>query len=75
MSDETRIYVTNAAWLRQVGRVEAIDDVADGFERPAAPGAEAFWSPAPAGRWPKASRGWRRADRLHPRWRAESVRR
>lgn len=75
MSDETRIYVTNAAWLRPVGRVEAIDDVADHFERPAAPGAEAFWSPEPAGRWPKASHGWRSADRLHPRWRAEFVRR
>ncbi len=35
-------YVTNAAWLRTAGRADAIDEVADAFERPS--GAEAFWT-------------------------------
>lgn len=65
MADET--YVTNAAWLRQVGRPDLIDEVADQFERPAAIGMESFWSREQNRRWPRASRGWRSLDRLHPR--------
>ena len=35
-------YVSQAAWLRSAGREDAIDDVADQFERPT--GADAFWA-------------------------------
>jgi hypothetical protein len=55
MADET--YVTNAAWIRQVGRPDLVDEVADEFERPAATGMVSFWSDRP-----RASRGWRRTD-------------
>ncbi|MGI8677366.1 MAG: hypothetical protein ACR2LX_01485 [Jatrophihabitans sp.] len=58
-------YITNAGWLRQAGRVDAIDDVADQFERPVARGAEAFWSPHAGIRWPRSSRGWRSMARMH----------
>ena len=34
-------YVTQGAWLERAGRADAIDDVADQFERG---GADAFWS-------------------------------
>ncbi len=34
-------YVTNAAWTANQGRVDAIDEIADQFERPS--GAVAFW--------------------------------
>ena len=40
MSDD---YVSNRAWLRPAGRPDAIDEVADAFERPSAAGSEAFW--------------------------------
>ncbi|MCW2496947.1 hypothetical protein [Jatrophihabitans sp.] len=36
-------YVTNSAWLEPVGRPDAIDEIADQFERPAERGLEAFW--------------------------------
>lgn len=61
MADES--YVTNAAWLRQVGRPELVDDVADQFERPDRPGLESFWS----ARESRMTRGWRSFERLHPR--------
>jgi hypothetical protein len=65
MSDET--YVTNTAWLRPVGRPEAIDGVADQFERPVTPTPESFWAADDAIRWPRGSRGWRSMERMHPR--------
>jgi hypothetical protein len=66
MADET--YVTNGAWVRQVGRPDLIDDVADQYERPApAQGMESFWSRYEATRWPRSSAGWRSMDRLHAR--------
>ena len=55
MSDD---YVTNTAWVRPAGRPDAIDEVADQFERPAAPGPEAFWQADEVARWPRAPRGW-----------------
>jgi hypothetical protein len=51
-------YVTQGAWLRNEARADAIDDVADQFERPATQGAEAFWSPASPTRWPETPLGW-----------------
>ncbi|MEO9139845.1 MAG: hypothetical protein ABI345_12350 [Jatrophihabitans sp.] len=65
MSDDD--YVNNGAWLRNVSRVDAIDVVADQFERPVAAGAEAFWTADSGVRWPRSSRGWRSMGRLHPR--------
>lgn len=65
MADET--YVTKAAWIRQVGRPDLIDEVADQFERPVAQRMESFWSKYEETRWPRTSRGWRSLDRLHPR--------
>jgi hypothetical protein len=65
MADET--YVNNEAWLRKVGRPDLIDEVADQFERPAARGMESFWSQQEGARWPRASRGWRSAERLAAR--------
>lgn len=60
-------YVTHAAWLRTLGRADAIDEIADQFERRVAPkaesGAEAFWAPAAVTRWPTESRGWRPSRR------------
>jgi hypothetical protein len=61
MADES--YVTNEAWLRQVGRPDLVDDVADQFERAETPGLESFWS----ARESRANRGWRSFERLHPR--------
>jgi hypothetical protein len=74
----TTAYVANDAWTAgraTAGRPDAIDDIADQFERRAAPVAssaeliagssgEAF---EPAVAWPRASRGWRSMARLHPR--------
>jgi hypothetical protein len=57
MSDEER-YVSNAAWVRPAGRPDAIDEVADQFERPTEDGRAAFWADE-APRWPLAPRGWR----------------
>jgi hypothetical protein len=37
-------YVTNGAWLSTASRADAIDEVADQFERPAPSGADVFWS-------------------------------
>ena len=65
MADQT--YVTNTAWIREVGRPDLIDDVADQFERPVAQQMESFWSKYEQTRWPRTSRGWRSMDRLHPR--------
>jgi hypothetical protein len=65
MADE--MYVMNGAWIRQVGRPDLIDDVADQFERPAAAPMESFWSKYEETRWPRSSRGWRSMDRVHPR--------
>ena len=65
MADEN--YVTSAAWIREVGRPDLIDDVADQFERPVAHGMESFWSDYESTRWPRSSRGWRTMDRMHPR--------
>jgi hypothetical protein len=61
MSDED--YVTNDAWLRTAARADAIDDIADQFERPAV-GAEAFWSLGSRTRWPETPLGWTSDDRL-----------
>ncbi|HZC69097.1 MAG TPA: hypothetical protein VE442_00240 [Jatrophihabitans sp.] len=62
MVDET--YVTHAAWVRQVGRPDLIDEVADQFERPAGDGAESFWSRRERARWTCTSRGWRAKQRI-----------
>ena len=37
-------YVNHGAWLRAPVREDAIDDIADQFERPVQAGAEVFWS-------------------------------
>ena len=55
-------YVSNAAWVRPAGRPDAIDVVADQFERPAEPGPEAFWNAESTARWPRAPRGWRAVE-------------
>ncbi len=65
MADE--MYVSNGAWVRQVGRPELIDEVADQFERPVVQGMESFWEQYENTRWPRTSRGWRSMDRMHPR--------
>jgi hypothetical protein len=67
MSENTNDYVTSDAWIRQVGRPDLIDDVADQFERTVARGAEAFWTPASGTKWPRTPRGWRSMDRMHAR--------
>jgi hypothetical protein len=60
-------YVTNDAWVRCVGRPDAIDEIADQFERPVpAPGMESFWSREQAS-WPTAARGWRSLRWMNPR--------
>ncbi|WP_375476711.1 hypothetical protein [uncultured Jatrophihabitans sp.] len=66
MSDSD--YVTNDGWVRQVCRPDAIDDVADQFERPVATAAKSFWSADSGARWPRSPRGWRRHEwlRAHP---------
>jgi hypothetical protein len=51
-------YVTRSAWLREVGRPDLVDEVADQFERPVPPTEDAGW--------PRRSRGWRSWERLHP---------
>jgi hypothetical protein len=66
-TDEDNTYVTNAAWVRHVGRPDAVDDVADQFERPVAPGMTAFWSADAGNPWPRSSRGWRSMERMHAR--------
>ncbi len=64
MSDESDesddSYVTNGAWLRQVGRPDLVDDIADQFERPVA-AAAADQEVA----WPRRSRGWRSMEPAH----------
>jgi hypothetical protein len=65
MADES--YVTNDAWVRQVGRPDAIDDLADQFERPVAEGMTSFWTVDAGARWPRSPRGWRSMDRMHAR--------
>jgi hypothetical protein len=61
-------YVTNDAWVRSIGRPDAIDDVADQFERPvsASAGPESFWS-RQQDSWPTGSRGWRSRQWMNPR--------
>jgi hypothetical protein len=54
-------YVTQAAWHAPAARPDAIDEVADQFERPAAAGAQQFWAPGEAG-WPQAPRPWNAAN-------------
>ena len=41
MSDDS--YVTNSAWRASAGRADAIDEIADQFERPSTSGVESFW--------------------------------
>lgn len=60
-------YVSNRGWRRPAGRAEAIDDVADQFERPDTAGATAFWTAEAELRWPRSPRGWRSLERMHPR--------
>jgi hypothetical protein len=60
-------YVTNDAWVRSVGRPDAIDEIADQFERPVVSiGMESFWSREQAS-WPTESRGWRSLQWMQPR--------
>lgn len=56
-------YVTNAGWTRATGRADAIDDIADQFERPA--GAEEFWTRESRTEWPRSPRGWRSMGLKH----------
>jgi hypothetical protein len=65
MADET--YVTNDAWVHQLGRPDLIDEVADQFERPVASGVESFWSERDSAGWPRTSHGWRSIEHLHHR--------
>jgi hypothetical protein len=60
-------YVSNTAWVRPAGRPDAVDDVADQFERPVAEGMIAFWAAGSAVRWPCSPRGWRPIERMHGR--------
>jgi hypothetical protein len=59
-------YVTNDSWVRSVGRPDAIDDIADQFERPVAVGMQSFWSREQAA-WPAGARGWRSLQWMNPR--------
>lgn len=61
----TEPYVTNGTWMHPTGRADAIDDVADQFERPVA-GREAFWTSQPTGAWPLSSSGWLSRELMHP---------
>ncbi len=69
MSDQG--YVTSSAWLHRAGRADHIDDVADQFERQrTGAGPAAGLSSGQAARslrWPRAPRGWRTMERMHPR--------
>ena len=46
-------YVTRSSWMSAPGRADAIDEVADQFERPS--GASAFWDDVTARRLARAS--------------------
>jgi hypothetical protein len=59
-------YVTNGAWVRAVGRPDAIDEIADQFERPVAAGMESFWSREQASRL-NEGRGRRSLQWMSPR--------
>jgi hypothetical protein len=48
MTDDT--YVMNGAWLTPTGRPDAIDEIADQFERRAPSGAAEFWDDVSARR-------------------------
>jgi hypothetical protein len=64
-------YVTNDAWVRSLGRPDAIDEIADQFERPvAAVGMESFWSREQARRRQPLTVGPTRsiANRTITRW-------
>lgn len=65
MADEPN-YVTRSTWVRQVGRPDLVDEVADTFERPAATLETALDTTPRDPAWPRRSRGWRPAERLHP---------
>jgi hypothetical protein len=60
MSDET--YVSSSAWLRQIGRPDHVDEIADQFERPVAQGMESFWQQGD--KWPRTPRGWRSLEHV-----------
>ncbi|MBE7188505.1 hypothetical protein [Jatrophihabitans endophyticus] len=62
---ESSGYVTNDSWVRTAGRPDAIDEVADQFERRAEP-AWPLTEDDGGTRWPQHSRGWRSIARLHP---------
>jgi hypothetical protein len=66
-------YVTQAGWLRTTGRVDAIDEVADQFERPvatslweltAARAARSVWPAAPGAGWARSAVRWPNPTRL-----------
>ena len=59
-------YVTNDTWVRTAGRPDAIDEVADQFERRAAATPLGLVTTGePAIGWPPHSRGWHSISRLH----------
>jgi len=64
VADES--YVTRSAWVRTAGRPDAIDEIADQFERPRDP----LPAVAVVTGWPQRSRGWTEDSRLHPERRA-----
>ena len=61
-------WVTRSAWIRTLARPDAIDEIADQFERPDPPPAAtaATWvgDGSPTG-WPQRPRGWAEANPLH----------
>jgi hypothetical protein len=66
-------YVTHAGWLRTTGRVDAIDEVADEFERPvatslweltAARAARSVWPTPPGYGWARTAVRWPNAGKL-----------
>lgn len=59
-------YVTRSEWVRPEGRPDAIDEIADQFERPGG----ALPAGVEVSGWPQRSRGWTEVSRLHPERRA-----
>ncbi|WP_375489990.1 hypothetical protein [uncultured Jatrophihabitans sp.] len=51
-------YVTHDAWHRPAGRPDAIDEIADQYERPADAGAQQFWDRESGAGWPQTPRPW-----------------
>ena len=64
LTNNLAAYVTNDSWLRVTGRPDAIDEIADQFERPAPQGSAAFWTPGVVTAWPLSSRGWHSMSRM-----------